>query len=75
MGIKREGTGYRTSVDAEYLVVDDHAQREIIEHVGEMVPNAGIPIFPRALGIEAIRLSDSAGLVVSTDQMNTVGVS
>lgn len=41
-------------MDTEYLVVDDHAERQKIKHVGEMMPDIGIAVFPRALGIESI---------------------
>jgi hypothetical protein len=39
---------------AEYLVVDDHAQREEVKHVGEVVPDIGIAILAGAFRIEAI---------------------
>ena len=31
---------------AKYLVVDYYAQRKEVKHVGEIVPNVGIAVFP-----------------------------
>src|ERR1051326_9615302 len=65
----------KTAVDAEYLVVDDDRERQEVKHVGEVVPYVGIPVFPAAFSIEAVRLGDAAGLVVPADEMYAVGVS
>lgn len=46
--------GLFTSVDAEYLVVDNDAQRHKVKHVGKVVPHVGISVFARAFGIESI---------------------
>lgn len=62
-------------MDAEYLVIDDHAQGQEVEHVGKVMPHIRVSIFPRTLGIESIRLRDASGLVVASNQMHTVGVS
>lgn len=58
----------------EYLVVDDHAQREIVEHICKVVPNIGISVFPSTLGVEAIGLSNAAGLVVAPNQVDSVRI-
>lgn len=63
------------AVDAEDLVVDHHAQGEEVEHVGEVVPDVGVAVFPDALGVEAIGLCDASGFVVPANQMHTLGVS
>lgn len=59
----------------ENLVVYYDTERQEVKHVGEVVPDVGIAILSRALGIEAIGLSDAARLVVAADQMHSVGVS
>lgn len=64
-----------TTMHAEYLVVDHNAQRKKIEHVGEIVPNVGVAVFPSALGIKPVRLGHAAGLVISADKMHTLRVS
>ena len=43
-----------TSMNAEDLVVDDHAQREEIEHVRKVMPHIRITVFPRTLCIKPI---------------------
>ena len=37
--------GGEAAMDAEDLVIDDHAQGKEIEHVGEIVPDIRITIF------------------------------
>lgn len=65
----------RTTVDTEDLVIDDDAQGQEVEHIGEVVPHVRIPIFPRTLCVEAVRLSDTSGFMVATDQSDTVWIS
>lgn len=59
--------GRQTTVDAEDLVVDDAGEGEVVEHVGEMVPDSSIAVLATAFGVEAVGLGDTAGLVVATD--------
>lgn len=66
--------GRQTTVDAEDLVVDDAGEGEVVEHVGKVVPDSSIAVLAAAFGIEAVRLGDTAGLVIATDQMNAVRV-
>ena len=60
---------------AEDLVIDDDAQREEIKHVGKVVPDVGIAVLARTFRVEAVRLGDTAGLVVAADEVDSVGVS
>lgn len=53
-------------MNTKYLIVDDHTQCKEVEHIREMMPYICIPIFPGALRIEAIRLSDTPRLVISS---------
>jgi len=52
---------------AEYLVVNDNAEGEVVEHVGEVVPDIGVAVFARAFCVEAVGLGYAAGFVVSAD--------
>lgn len=62
-------------VHAEDLVVDHHGEGEEVEHVREVVPDVGVAVLARALGVEAVGLRDAAGFVVAADQVDAVGVS
>lgn len=73
--VDRVDGGGETAVHAEYLVVDHNAQCEEIEHVGEIVPDVGVAVFPSTLGIEPIRLGHAAGLMISADKVHALGVS
>lgn len=64
----------QTAVDAEDLVVDDAGEGEVVEHVGEVMPDGGVAVFATTFGIEAVGLSDSSGLVVAADEMNAMGI-
>jgi len=44
----------QSSVDAEYAVVDDAGQRQIVKHVGEVMPYCCVAVFPAAFCVEAI---------------------
>lgn len=61
-------------MNAEDLIVDHYAEGQEVEHVREVVPDVGIAVFPRAFGIEAIRLGYAAGLVVSSDEVDALWV-
>lgn len=39
---------------AEDLVVDHDAQGEEVKHVGEVVPDVGIAVFPRTLSVKSV---------------------
>ena len=62
-------------MDTEYLVVDDHTQSEKVEHVCKIVPDIGVAVLAGTLGIKAVRLRHTAGFVVASNQMHSVGVS
>ena len=73
--INRVNARAQSAVYAEDLIVDDAAQREIVEHVRKVMPDRRIAILSRALGVEAVGLCDTSALVVASDEMNSVGVS
>jgi hypothetical protein len=49
-----------TSVNAEYGIVDDYAERQKVEHVGKILPDRWRAVFPSTLQIESISLRVSA---------------
>lgn len=48
--------GAKTTVDAEYRVVDDHAESEKVEHVGEILPDCRRAVFSSTFEVESIGL-------------------
>lgn len=62
--------GGQAAVDAEDAVVDDDAEGEEVEEVGEVVPYVGVAVFAVAFGVEAVGLRDAAGFVVAADQVH-----
>lgn len=62
-------------MNTEYLVIDHHAQRQEVEHIGEVVPDVCVTVFSSAFGVESVGLGDTAGFVVSSDQVDSLGVS
>ena len=57
----------KAAVDAEDLVIDDTTEREVVEHVGKIVPDGRVAILAAALRVEAVRLRNAARLMVSPD--------
>lgn len=66
--------GREAAVDAKDLVIDDHGECEEVEHVGKVVPDICVPVFPGALSIETVGLRDTAGFVVAADEIDSVWV-
>lgn len=62
-------------MDAENPVVDDHAERQKIKHVGEVMPDTSVAVLAGTFSVEAIRLRDAARLVIPSNQMHALGVS
>jgi len=71
-GVYRWG---QTPMNAEYSVIDHDGQRQEVKHVCEVCPNSGRAILPHTFRIEAVRLGDGSGLVIPSDQLNSVWVS
>lgn len=59
----------------EYLIINHDTQCQKVEHVGEVMPDIGITVFARALGVETVRLGDAARLVVAADKVYSLGIS
>jgi hypothetical protein len=66
--------GRQTTVDAKDLVVNDAGEGEVVEHVGEVVPDRSVTVLAAALGVETVGLGNSSGLVVAADEVDAVGV-
>lgn len=64
-----------TPVYAKNLVIYYNAERQEVEHIGEIVPDVGIAVLARAFGVKAIGLGNATRLVIASDQMYSVGVS
>jgi hypothetical protein len=66
--------GRQTTVDTEYLVVDDAGEGKVVEHVGEVMPDSSVTVLTAALCIKAVGLGNSSRLVVATDEMDAVRI-
>ena len=64
----------QTTVQAEDVLLDDGGQGQVVEQAGELLPNFGITILTEALIVESIDLGNLLGLVVSTKDGDTVGI-
>mmetsp|Transcript_35739 Transcript_35739/g.87962 ORF Transcript_35739/g.87962 Transcript_35739/m.87962 type:complete len:239 (-) Transcript_35739:313-1029(-) len=56
------------SVRAEDLVVDGGGQRQVVEHVRDVLPHVGVAVLAQALVVEPVHLGDLAALVVAPQQ-------
>ena len=61
-------------MEAEDLVVDQGGQGEVVKKIGEVFPYIGITIFSQAFVVEAVDLGDLSGLVVPTEDGDSVGI-
>lgn len=56
--VERVDAGRQTSVQAEYLVVDQGGQRQVIEEIREVFPDIRITVLAQALVVETVNLGD-----------------
>lgn len=63
-----------TSVEAENLVINECSKGKVVEEVGEVFPDVCISVFTQALVVEAVHLCDLAGLVVTTEDSDALGI-
>lgn len=68
-------TGRETAVKTEDLVVDQGSEGEVVEEVGKVLPHVGVAVFSEALVVEAVDLGDLTGLVVSSEDGDSLRVS
>ena len=55
------------TMEAEDLVVDEGSEGEVIEEVGEILPDVGVAVLAEAFVVEAVDLGDLAGFVVAAE--------
>jgi ribosome-binding ATPase YchF (GTP1/OBG family) len=61
-------------VQTEDLVLDEGGKGKVVEEVGEVFPDIGIAVFSQAFVVETVHLCDLAGLVVSAEDGDTLGI-
>lgn len=59
---------------AEDLVVDEGCEREVIEQVGEVLPDVRVAVLAQALVVETVDLCDLSRLVVAAQDGDSLGV-
>jgi hypothetical protein len=64
----------QSAVKTEDLVFDESSEGKVVEEVGEVFPHISVAIFAEAFVIEAVDLCDLSGLVVATENGNTLWV-
>lgn len=52
---------------AEDLVIDHDGEREVVEHIGEIVPDGCVAVLPATLCVEAVGLGNAAGFMVPSN--------
>lgn len=72
--IQRVDTWRKATVEAEYLVLDQRRKWEVVEEIGKVLPNAGVAVFAETLVVETVDLCDLAGLMVSTQDSDALGI-
>ena len=55
-----------------HLVVDERRQRQVVEQVGEVLPDVRVAVLAQALVVEAVHLRDLAALVVTAQDRHAV---
>ena len=67
--------GWKASVYTKHLPIYDSSDGKIVKYISKKLPNFGITILCLALSVEPIYLCDLPGLVISSDQGNSLWVS
>ena len=65
-------TWREAAVEAEDGVVDHGRQRQVVEQLGELLPNVRVSILAQAFVVEAVHLGDLARLVVASQDRDSV---
>jgi hypothetical protein len=65
----------QTSMNAEYLIINDGTKSKEVKDICAVSPNIDCSVFSDTLIIETIDLCDLPALVVSSDKCHTLGVS
>lgn len=67
--------GRETTVKTENLVVDQGSEGEVVKEVGEILPDISVSVFAKTFVVETVDLGDLTGLVVSSEDGNSLRVS
>lgn len=64
----------QAAVQTEDLVLDQRGQREVIEEIGEVLPDVRVAVLAEAFVVEAVDLCNLAGFVVATENGDALWV-
>ena len=67
-------TATATTIDDTDLIVDQRGQGQVIEQVGEKLPNVGVSILSQTFVVEPVDLGDLPRLVVPTEDGHSIPV-
>ena len=59
-------------MQAEYLILYDSCQRQIVKEICQVFPHVGVAILAEALVVETVDLSDLATLVIASQNRDSV---
>lgn len=62
------------TLSPKYLIIHQRRKRKVIKQVRKVLPNTRSPVLPQALIVKSVNLRDLAGLVVSSEDEDPVGV-
>ena len=57
-----------------HLIVDQSSQGKVVKQVGKELPDVGIPVFPQALVVKSIDLSNLSTFVVPSENGNSITI-
>ena len=63
-----------TPMHTKDLIVNYDRQRQEVKHIREYLPHLGAMILPHTFRVEAVTLCNASGFMISSDEMNPVGV-
>jgi len=61
-------------VKAEYFILDNSCQREKVEELSKELPHIRVSVLPLALVIKSIDLRDLSGLMISSENGDSVSI-
>lgn len=53
-------------MQAEYLVVDQRSQREVVEQISEVFPDVGVAVFSETFVVETVHLRNLTRFVITS---------
>ena len=62
-------------MEAEDVAFDDGGEWQVVEETGEVLPDVGVSVLSQAFIVEPINLGDLLGLVVTSEDSDSVWVS